>query len=367
MRSRRTSAEHQQAVASRLAALGQAHSAQRERERYGPLDPAGPGGQADVPGPDGVPAAEVSDFWHTDHTRVTAATLAAHRVAVAEPAPVRPSSAPAPEPLAAIRRPLDPSALTPGRHSARRAALVPDTLRGRLRLSPSGLTVVAILVALALGVLAWRTVRADPGPAMSVDPGGAAAGAPGFADAPSLTGEQSSGAAAPDGGVGSSGEPVDAAAGVGGRSAGANAGSLTVDVAGKVRRPGIAVLPSGSRVVDALEAAGGARRGVDLSSLNLARPLLDGEQILVGVAGATPVVGAPGSTDPSGTQPGALVNINQADAAALEELPEVGPVTAAAIIAWREQNGGFSAVEELLEVDGIGEATLAQLTPHVTI
>ena len=141
---------------------------------------------------------------------------------------------------------------------------------------------------------------------------------------------------------------------------------VTVDVAGKVRRPGIAVLPPGSRVVDALEAAGGARRGVDLASLNLARPLIDGEQILVGVPVPAGVVGSLGAT-PGPAESGPLVNLNSADLAALETLPGVGPVTAGAILSWRTEHGGFTAVEELLEVDGIGDATLAELAPHVTI
>jgi competence protein ComEA len=131
-----------------------------------------------------------------------------------------------------------------------------------------------------------------------------------------------------------------------------------------VRRPGIAVLPPGSRVVDALEAAGGARRGVDLTSLNLARPVVDGEQILVGVEAAAGVAGSLGSTVPSGET---LVNLNTADLAALDTLPGVGPVTAESILSWRDANGGFTSVDELLEVDGIGEATLADLAPHVTL
>ena len=125
----------------------------------------------------------------------------------------------------------------------------------------------------------------------------------------------------------------------------------------------IAVLPAGSRVVDALEAAGGARRGVDLTSLNLARPVVDGEQILVGVA---PVPGVAGSLGSPSTGE-SMVNLNSADQAALETLPGVGPVTAASIIAWRTDNGGFTSVNELLEVDGIGEATLADLAPLVTL
>ena len=141
-------------------------------------------------------------------------------------------------------------------------------------------------------------------------------------------------------------------------------GSVTVDVAGKVRRPGIAVLDAGSRVVDALEAAGGARDGVDLTGLNLARVLVDGEQILVGLAAPTGVA----ATVTGGTSPVAtLVNLNTADQVALESLPDVGPVTAQSILAWRTEHGAFTAVDQLLDVDGIGEVTLAKLTPYVTL
>ncbi len=154
------------------------------------------------------------------------------------------------------------------------------------------------------------------------------------------------------------------------------AAEVVVDVAGKVRRPGLAVLPVGSRVADALAAAGGARPGVDLTSLNLARVLVDGEQLLVGVAaspGVTGPVGAPGGGGPggpaggAGPAPGGLVNLNTADEALLDTLPGVGPVTAAAIVAWRTEHGGFSAVDQLLDVNGIGEVTLAELTPLVTV
>jgi competence protein ComEA len=140
---------------------------------------------------------------------------------------------------------------------------------------------------------------------------------------------------------------------------------VTVDVEGKVRRPGIVVLASGARVVDALEAAGGARPGADVSGLNRARVLVDGEQIVVGMPAP---VGLP-SAAASGLPPAAaaLVNINTAAQTELETLPEVGPVTAQAIISWREENGGFTSVDELLEVDGIGDATLEQLLPFVTV
>jgi len=135
-------------------------------------------------------------------------------------------------------------------------------------------------------------------------------------------------------------------------------------VAGKVRRPGIVVLDLGARVVDALEAAGGARRGVDLSSVNLARVLVDGEQLLVGLP---PVGGVAGAAVPTAGSDGPLVNLNTATQTELETLPDVGPVTAEAILAWRSEHGGFTAVEELLEVDGIGDATLATIAPHVTV
>ena len=276
--------------------------------------------------PDVAPAAG-GDWW-AGHTRVAEPRPVLEVVAVPEPEP-EPDPLPAPVPM-------------PGRHAARRQArffAVPDTLRGRVILAPAHLAVVAVLVALGLAVTAWWVVRAEPG-----EP--SAPSAPPAASSGGLV-SMAPGAAA-------SASPV-----VGGER-------VTVDVAGKVRRPGIAVLDPGSRVVDAIRAAGGALRGVDLSSVNLARPLVDGEQILVGepAAPAAPgVVPVPGSSAPTGP----LVNLNLAGQAELESLPEVGPVTAQAILAWRDQHGGFTAVAELLEIDGIGDATLAQITPYVTV
>jgi competence protein ComEA len=219
---------------------------------------------------------------------------------------------------------------------------------------PSQLTVVAVLVAVALGFLAWWSVRAaDPGELVAT---GAAAAPMTSAATPLVPppGPSPPGATATESSVAPSGA--------------ASGGELVVDVAGKVRRPGIVRLPAGSRVVDALEAAGGARRGVDLTNLNLARPLVDGEQVLVGVR-AVPGVAASAAAAPTGgaASVGPLVNINTADSAELETLPGVGPVTAAAILQWRADHGAFSAVEELLEVSGIGDATLAELAPYVTL
>jgi len=124
------------------------------------------------------------------------------------------------------------------------------------------------------------------------------------------------------------------------------------------------VLDPGSRVVDALAAAGGARDGVDLTGLNLARILVDGEQILVGVSPPTGVAAAMTGGGPPVTT---LVNVNTADQVALESLPGVGPVTATSILTWRTEHGAFTSVDQLLDVDGIGEATLAELAPFVTL
>lgn len=140
---------------------------------------------------------------------------------------------------------------------------------------------------------------------------------------------------------------------------------LIVHVAGEVAKPGIVTVPAGSRVHEAIEAAGGVAGDPDLSALNLARELTDGEQVLVG-ADAAATAGEPGAPGQHGA-PGGAINVNTADAATLQELPGVGPVTAAAIIARRTDHGPFRSVDDLLDVKGIGEATLAELRDHVTV
>jgi competence protein ComEA len=142
--------------------------------------------------------------------------------------------------------------------------------------------------------------------------------------------------------------------------------SIIVDVAGWVRRPGVYEFVTGDRVIDAVNRAGGARNGADLTSLNLAAPLADGTQIVIPRPGATSAPGS--STSDSGTAGGtALININTASETDLEALPGVGPVTAAAIIDYRTQNGPFSAVDDLIDVSGIGPSTLEQIRPFATI
>jgi competence protein ComEA len=142
---------------------------------------------------------------------------------------------------------------------------------------------------------------------------------------------------------------------------------VTVHVRGKVRQPGVISLPVGSRVIDAIEAAGGLRPGVSTGALNLARVLVDGEQVAVGIrdTGAPPA-----AIDMAGTGAGSSpspVDINAASAAELEALPGIGPVLASRIVQWRTDNGPFSDVEILGEVSGIGDALLAQLRPLVRV
>jgi competence protein ComEA len=149
-----------------------------------------------------------------------------------------------------------------------------------------------------------------------------------------------------------------------------SAASIVVDVAGKVRRPGIYQLPPGSRVDDAVRAAGGPRSGVSTVSLNLAEPLRDGEQIVVGRAGtAAPLGGGVGGTAPDGATSSAatIVDLNTATLEQLETLPGVGPVLGQHILDWRDAHGQFTSVSQLQEVSGIGDVRLAQLSPLVTV
>jgi competence protein ComEA len=139
---------------------------------------------------------------------------------------------------------------------------------------------------------------------------------------------------------------------------------LLVHVAGAVARPGLYALPAGARVADAVEAAGGPARRADLGLLNLAEPLVDGLKIDVLERGAAP---APAAAPSAQGAPSATVSLNSADQAALETIPGVGPVTATAILAYRQEAGPFTAVEQLLEVSGIGPATLESVRPYVTL
>lgn len=185
---------------------------------------------------------------------------------------------------------------------------------------------------------------------------------------------------------------TDAGAGVGASSApgvGAEtgAGRVVVHVLGAVRRSGVVELPASSRVGDALERAGGATDDADLDRLNLARVLTDGERLYVprvgqqevpealgpmadgAAAGPTAAAGAGGGGGTAGTggEETAVVDLNTADQTALETLPGIGPGLAGRIVAWRDEHGRFTAVEDLLDVSGIGDVRFAELRDRVRV
>ncbi|WP_155374963.1 ComEA family DNA-binding protein [Catellatospora vulcania] len=138
---------------------------------------------------------------------------------------------------------------------------------------------------------------------------------------------------------------------------------LVVAVTGRVRKPGLVMLPAGARVADAVEAAGGVLPDTDLSAVNLARKVTDGELIAIGVPG---VAAADGPA--AGTGPGAgPVNLNTATLAQLDALPGVGPVLAQRILDHRARHGDFRSVGDLRQVEGIGESKYAQLKDLVTV
>ncbi|OBA79401.1 hypothetical protein A9W99_21170 [Mycobacterium sp. 1164966.3] len=159
-------------------------------------------------------------------------------------------------------------------------------------------------------------------------------------------------------------------------------GPVVISVVGLVHKPGLVTLTPGARVADALQAAGGAVDGADTIGLNMARPLGDGEQIVVGLAplsGQPRALGSsvsPGSAAPPASAPptnttkpkrGEVLDLNTATMEQLDALPGVGPVTAAAIVAWRQANGKFTSVDQLAEVDGIGPARLEKLRALVRV
>jgi competence protein ComEA len=161
--------------------------------------------------------------------------------------------------------------------------------------------------------------------------------------------------------------PVEVRAGPPAPATSAAPEPVFVHVAGWVREPGVYRLGQGDRVIDAIDLAGGPRRGAELGALNLAALLTDGQQVLV--PGPAPPAGS-GTVGPAvpGATPGTtLVNVNVASAEELETLPGIGEVLAQAIITYREEHGPFTAVEELEDVSGIGPATLEEIRDLVTV
>jgi competence protein ComEA len=228
----------------------------------------------------------------------------------------------------------------------------------RLRADPgrAGAIALAVVAALAVLVTIFTLVRDKPAPVMS--------------------------AKLPPVEMASTASPRSSAGPAAGQPPGPDR-PVVVSVVGLVRTPGLVTLAPGARIADALQAAGGAVDGADTIGLNMARPLDDGEQIVVGLApisgqptalgssvasGSAPIPGAPapvsGSVKPKA---GEVLDLNTATVAQLDALPGVGPVTAAAIVAWRQANGKFTSVDQLADVDGIGPARLEKLRALVRV
>lgn len=150
------------------------------------------------------------------------------------------------------------------------------------------------------------------------------------------------------------------------RGSGHTSARLYVHVAGAVRRPGLYRLPAGARVATAIELAGGPKPKADLTTVNLAAKVEDGQQVIVPAAGAAPLAAAasPGAAPP-GAVAGPPISLATATQAQLEELDGIGPALAQAILEYRDANGGFRSIEQLQEVDGIGEKRFAALRQAV--
>lgn len=140
---------------------------------------------------------------------------------------------------------------------------------------------------------------------------------------------------------------------------------LLVHVLGAVAKPGLVELAAGARVVDAVAAAGGFTAEADPAGVNLARPVVDGEQLVVLAIGQVPPPAPGAASGGSGTSGDGLVHLNTADVAALDTLPRIGPALAQRIIDWREANGPFTSVDQLLDVAGIGDAVFSGLADRV--
>lgn len=289
-----------------------------------------------------------------------------------------------------LPEPLRDSRIDPGR----RGALV--------------LLLVATLAAVVAAVGVWRN-RPEPHPVSAVGlvaASGAAAVTPGIV-APAVRASTpgsgtvrrpAPGVAGATGPVTAGGRPVRPGTAV--RSGGAGGQSdfgtevptepVVVSVTGWVARPGLVRLAPGARVADALAAAGGSRTGAELTGLNLAERLHDGQSVVVAgpappgavvtVSGAAPIrsgvtggsvqttAPAPaGGSEAGSAAPATPVDLNTADVTTLDALPGVGPVTAAGIVAWRDEHGSFTSVDQLHEIPGIGPAKFAQLAPRVTV
>lgn len=226
-----------------------------------------------------------------------------------------------------------------------------------------GALLLALVVLAVVGFRVWQAAAGESAEQVPI----AAAPATASPEAPGDPAEDRSG-----------GSPAETAEGPSALDA-AESATVVVHVTGAVQTPGVVEVLTGARVHDAVNAAGGLQSGADTTRINLARVVGDGELIWVPMPGEDPpeqaVISDPpvtGSADSAASQgdtqdQGTLtVNLNTADQSELERLPGVGPVTAAAILTWREERGAFTSAEELLEVSGIGPRTLEKLRPHLT-
>ena len=143
----------------------------------------------------------------------------------------------------------------------------------------------------------------------------------------------------------------------------APANTIVVDVVGAVRKPGVYNFPQGARVIDAVRAAGGFAQGAESQAINLARPLVDGEQVVVPKKGEAPSAAAGASAQ----QPGGKVNINSATESDFENLPGIGPVLAQKIVDYRSQHGPFRSIQDLMKVTGIGQKKFDSLQAYITV
>ncbi|WP_199521566.1 ComEA family DNA-binding protein [Jiangella anatolica] len=241
-------------------------------------------------------------------------------------------------------RPLDPA---------------PTIRLGRLGLERIHLAVIVLVVLVGVIGAAVLFLRSRP-EVVPIEPELVATGSP--IDTGAATGADTGGSAEPD----DTADAADAAPSGRPPDDPSAPASIVVHVAGLVARPGVVELPTGSRVIDAIEAAGGATPEADLTPINLARILTDGEQVLVTEDPPAPPP-APPADAPAAGAPSGPVNLNTATAAELDTLPGIGPTLAGRILEWREQNGRFTTVDELREVSGIGDQRFAELEPLVTL
>ncbi|WP_308416613.1 helix-hairpin-helix domain-containing protein [Streptomyces sp. AJS327] len=277
---------------------------------------------------------------------------------------------PKPAPAGNTPTPTDPESGGPEwRRRTERLGLalrerLPLWLQPRCGLRARTVLAVLVLLGVALGFAAWHFWSGRPRPV----------------EAPAVQGAGSPAAPGGSGSAGASGRAEGVAPSTATGAPGAGSGRpVVVDVAGKVRKPGVRRLPAGSRVSDALAAAGGLRGEPDTTGLNRARVLVDGEHIVVGASGTTTAQGGqPGAAGSGATSgkagaapggqgaPGTPVSLNSATADQLETLPGVGPVLAQHILDHRAERGGFTSVDQLREVNGIGESRFAELEPRVS-